>query len=227
MSPWGIAILAVVTGLIILTDKLGSVGNAFKALGIFVLRILAFVGDVIWSSLISPIKIFLEGINLIIKGLHKLGLANNIKVFDTSKLDLNLGKKVDKMRDDLIAESLNIKKEDNKDSKNFMKKITGFSLDDFSSGDLDNVETKLNNKVFDSNLPDLKDNSDLVQQLDKENLDAQKITNGILLDSYDVDKNISTTLDDIRDALIKSLNTTGDMKTYENVIKEPLSSTVK
>jgi len=88
-----------------LVKATGGVGNAFKFLGIFILRILAFVADSIMSLLLAPINLVIEAINLAIKASNAL-LGTNFKTIPT--ISFGLGSKVDdyaaKFKADVISQ---------------------------------------------------------------------------------------------------------------------------
>ena len=97
-------LIAAIIGLFVkLADELGGVKNAFRALGIFALAILAFVGDAIFEALITPLRLFIGVINAAIRGMHALGIGLRIKEIDLPKIGM-LSRKVLEMRDKLLAE---------------------------------------------------------------------------------------------------------------------------
>ena len=121
-----IAIFAIVTALYFLSQRLGGVKNAFKALGIFVLAILAFVGDAILETLLIPIRLVIVAINTLIKGWNKLadtGIGKKAGLKTIGEIDqpefARLSKGVWEMRNKLIAdaEEERQRKEDEKNLK--------------------------------------------------------------------------------------------------------------
>lgn len=95
-------IVVIIFALQALSEKVGGLGNAFKAVGIFILRILATVVDVIVNGIILAINGVITLINYAIAAYNRF-TGGNVNLIETIDL-LNLGGKVDQMRDNLIAE---------------------------------------------------------------------------------------------------------------------------
>jgi len=99
-----IAVIAVIAIFAVMVRKVGSVKNAFKAFGIFLLKIFAEIGDAIINTIVGAINLIIDGINLAIIAYNKfkkLPLDTGI----ISRVDYSdAGSKVDAMRDRLLAE---------------------------------------------------------------------------------------------------------------------------
>ena len=101
------AIAVVITAFELMRQELGSVGNAFKAFGIFLLAIFAFVGDALIEVILSPLRLIILAIQTMIDGYNKLAAAKGWK---TLGVDLSgvlpdvgsLSKKVWEMRNNLL-----------------------------------------------------------------------------------------------------------------------------
>lgn len=94
-----------------LKDITGSWGNAFKAVGIFILAILAFIGDAIIETLLLPIRAVVAILNLLIKGFNalartKFGRKHGlVEVEEIRQLPaFTLSKRVFEMRNQLLRE---------------------------------------------------------------------------------------------------------------------------
>lgn len=59
-----------------LVKRMGGVGEAFKVVGLFVLWVLALIGDGIIEFMIAPIRIFIGFLNLAIRAFNKLSGEN-------------------------------------------------------------------------------------------------------------------------------------------------------
>lgn len=102
-NPIGIAILAIVGGLFLLSQKLGGLKNAFKAVGIFILRVLTFIYDGIVNTLIYGMNKVIELINMIIIASNKV-LKTDFSTIQTIEFRSQTGAVVDAMRDKLLSE---------------------------------------------------------------------------------------------------------------------------
>lgn len=97
-------IIVVITAIILLSKRVGGIGNAFLAVGIFILRILATVADAIVELLVAPINHVIWVLNLAIKAANALGAnLSEIPEIGEGTFGAGLGAKVDGMRDRLIA----------------------------------------------------------------------------------------------------------------------------
>jgi len=134
-----IAIGIVVGGLILLTKKLGSVGNAFKAVGIFILAILAFVGDAIIELLIAPLRLFISMLNSVIQA-YNFVTGKSVSLIEQPEFGY-LSKKVFEMRNNLISETQAKPETDTKIS------LDDFSIEKLSSKIGEQVETALVNNA--------------------------------------------------------------------------------
>ncbi len=92
-APWivlTLIIAAIIFFFIKLREQTGSVKNAFTAMGLTLLQILAFIGDAIWEFMIAPIRLVILAINLLIAGWNaiantKLGKKAGLQVIETIK----------------------------------------------------------------------------------------------------------------------------------------------
>jgi hypothetical protein len=102
-NPIGIAIVAILGLFILLTTYLGSVKLAFKAMGIFILAILAGIGDIILEAVILPVRALIALLNLVMKASNKL-FGTNFQMIEQPEA-FNLSKKVYEMRNNLLNEA--------------------------------------------------------------------------------------------------------------------------
>lgn len=100
---WGLLIGVIIGLFLLLVEHMGGVKNAFKAIGIFALAILAFIGDAIINALVTPFKFFIGVINAAISAMHALGFGTNIKKIQLPET-LGWSNKVWEMRNNLLAE---------------------------------------------------------------------------------------------------------------------------
>jgi len=126
-----IVIGVVIAALVLLSQKVGGVGNAFKAMGVFILRILAFVADGIVLAIITPLNFVIDMINTVIRASNRfLGTA----IQEIPRIQFKtFGSSVDAMRDKLLAEGAEGKKEVNNTvvvegntDESFLDKIMNF-----------------------------------------------------------------------------------------------------
>lgn len=113
-APWAliVGVISILIGTImLLAENTGGVGNAFKALGIFVLAILAWIGDTIITNLLSPINAVIDAINLLIKGWNALAntsIGENLgltSIEEVKRIEApKMSDKVWEWRNQLIAE---------------------------------------------------------------------------------------------------------------------------
>jgi hypothetical protein len=84
----------------ILSDKLGGLGYAFLGFGVFLLWLLALVADGLINSILVPINLIIDAINTVIRSSNAL-LGTNWDTLD--HIEFSVAKKVDILRDDLLA----------------------------------------------------------------------------------------------------------------------------
>lgn len=101
--PWIIAIGAIIAGILLLSNHLGSLKNGFLALGIFLLAILAMLGDSIYNTLILPLRLVISTLNSMIRAYNLLTGSDYATIKQPDILPLS--KKVWEMRNDLIAQA--------------------------------------------------------------------------------------------------------------------------
>jgi len=101
-NPIVLAIAAVVIGLFAMSGAVGGIGNAFLAVGVFILRVLASIADGIYNVVIIALNELIKVINRVIRASNTLFGTDmkEIKFIEGS----NLGGKVDQMRDNLLAQ---------------------------------------------------------------------------------------------------------------------------
>lgn len=71
-GAWIFAIAAVVILFVLLIKRAGGIKNAFKAMGIAVLKIIAAIGDFIFTWIMDPLRSVIVLINLAIRGFNAL-----------------------------------------------------------------------------------------------------------------------------------------------------------
>lgn len=100
----GIFLFGVIIGtILILADHLGGLKYGFLALGIFVLAVLAAIGDAIIESLIAPIRLLIVYINRLIDAYNWLTKSSVSHIQQPEFASLSRG--VWEMRNNLIAEA--------------------------------------------------------------------------------------------------------------------------
>lgn len=115
--PFIVGLIAVgifIGALYLLSKATGGIQNAFKAMGVFLLAIFAFIGDAIYNTMILPIRIVIGLINTLIQANNalantKIGRKAGLKTIDLIQQPANapLSQKVWEMRNDLLAQGGN------------------------------------------------------------------------------------------------------------------------
>jgi len=101
-----ILIGVVLAAFALMIKRTGSVKDAFKLMGLYILEALAGIGDFIVEVLIFPLRIIIGLINAAIRGLHKMGIASNLSEFQIEEgFGLGMTSKVDAMRKNFLAKT--------------------------------------------------------------------------------------------------------------------------
>lgn len=140
-NPVVLAITAVIVSILLLSDKLGGLKNGFKAFGIFILRILAFVGDAIIEAMLGPINLVIMAINRVIRAKNKLfgGDTREIGLVGEGVFGGGLGARVDAMRDQLLLEGAQRREEQG----GLLERLLGFG----GGGTTNNIDVTVEGSV--------------------------------------------------------------------------------
>ena len=104
-TPLGLIIAAIgifIYGMYLLSKRVGGVGNAFKALGIFLLATFALIGDGLYALIYIPLKMIVDLINTVIRGSNRF-LGTNFNEIELPKVGF-MSKGVWDMRNKLLEQ---------------------------------------------------------------------------------------------------------------------------
>ena len=104
-----LVIAVVIAAIVLMAQKLGGLDLAFKAFGIFILAILAFIGDAFYEAMIIPLRAIIALINTAILASNKF-LGTDFKTIAQPEF-APMSKKVWEWRNELIAEGEKRKQE--------------------------------------------------------------------------------------------------------------------
>ena len=127
---------------VLMSNRLGGLDLAFKAFGIFLLAILAAIGDAFYEAIMLPMRAIILLINAAIAGSNKFLKTD----FNTIKQPefAPMSKKVWEMREQLIAES-DVRRQE---------KIDADAKRDLEKSNQNNVNINVEGDVTDANLMD-------------------------------------------------------------------------